>query len=140
MRAGATERQWGLVIGEYVGPPECSLWQRWYAWTPFGAIRVHRFFRGDDEPLHDHPWAFWTLVLAGSYRDVSEAGVDHLLAGSWRWRPMGYSHRVETDGAWTLVLSGPTRRRWGFWDRGEWTYWRDYRALNGYPPCYERTR
>lgn len=112
--------------------------RRWVVQTPVGGLRLHHFFRGDDdrEP-HDHPWGFVTLVLAGGYVDVSVMGADVLRRGSVRYRPARHAHRVETAGCWTLVLSGPITRAWGFWAAEGWTPWKEFHALNGYPACAE---
>lgn len=87
--------------------------------TPWFNLYLHEFIRGDvDDCLHDHPWRFWTLILAGGY-------TEHLWGGASRWRPPGtflyrpatWRHRVTTDGAWSLVLVGRRRRAWGFYTR-----------------------
>lgn len=88
-------------------------------------VYLHEFFRGDvDRCLHDHPWRFVTVVLAGGYRE-------HLPGGESRWRPAGtvlyrpatFAHRVEVpEGrrAWSLVIVGPRVRQWGFFARDGW--------------------
>lgn len=36
--------------------------------TPYGDLFLHHFRRSDeDRELHDHPWSFFTLILAGGY-------------------------------------------------------------------------
>jgi hypothetical protein len=112
--------------------------RRWALQTPLGGLRLHHFLRGDaDRELHDHPWSFVTLVLAGGYVDVSSAGEDVLRPGSVRYRSARHAHRVETAGCWTLVLSGPISRAWGFWAAEGWTPWKEFHALNGHPACVD---
>ena len=46
-------------------------------WWTFGcSIRVHQILRSDDDRhLHDHPWAFMTVILRGGYTEVLEQAV-----------------------------------------------------------------
>jgi hypothetical protein len=86
--------------------------------TPFGSIRIHHWLHSDDlRHKHDHPWWFLTFVLWGGYRDVSESGIDTLRMGSIRCRPANHRHSVKVNrgGAYTLVITGPKKRKWGFW-------------------------
>lgn len=127
---------WRLLLAEEIGPPACPMMRRWVLQTPLGGLRLHHFLRGDgDRNPHDHPFGFVTLVLRGSYVDVSDEGRDKLRVGSVRCRPAHHAHRVETDGCWTLVLCSAMRRRWGFLTERGWVPWREYHALNGYPAC-----
>lgn len=127
--------------GELLGRPECPYLRRWALVLGLFSIRVHHFYRSDDERAHhDHPWWFVTLVLKGGYTDVSgpmdgrfcsrcggtDPGcyicgerLDHLGPGSIRYRPALHQHTVRTDpdGAWTIILTGPNVRTWGFWER-----------------------
>jgi hypothetical protein len=59
---------------------------------------------------------------------------DRLRAGDVRRRAASYTHRTRVlpEGAWTLVLMGPLRRRWGFWRGGRWWFWKDYEEEFGY--------
>lgn len=106
--------------GERLGRPECPYLQRWAIVLGLFSIRVHHFYRSDDErAYHDHPWWFVTLVLKGGYTDVSDKGDDHLRPGSVRFRRALHQHTVRTDpgGVWTIILTGPNLRTWGFWER-----------------------
>src|SRR5690606_21471264 len=35
----------------------------------------------------------------------------------------------------TLVLTGPKRREWGFWQYGIWVQWENWFRQRGLPPC-----
>lgn len=97
-------------IGVYV--------RRWRLETPIGSIRVHHWLHSDDtRHKHDHPWWFLTIVLKGGYTDLSDNKADHVGAGSIRFRPAEHRHSVLVDkgGAWTLLITGPKIRKWGFW-------------------------
>ena len=116
---------------------------RWYLLphNRFRNIYLHRFVQSDDdEALHDRPWWFVTLVLAGRYREITESGARERRPGGIARREAAHRHRVEllrdATGAekpcWTLVLTGPNERTWGFWcDRGRerrFVPWRDFGA------------
>lgn len=114
--------------------------------TPWFSIKVHNIRMPDaDRALHDHPWAFGTLILKGGYLEELPIWTDqrqgewrtHFAARNrWSWhriRAAGLHriHEVAPD-TWTLVLSTGTQRQWGFSPRaGEW--YPHYRYL-GYEP------
>lgn len=110
-----------------------------------GGVFLHRMTAPDPGvDLHDHPWTFASLVLAGGYVEeralirrapwlASQAEADE-DAGSVRPQPRGpvstrrrwsikvmrldECHRITALLApvtWTLVIHGPTRRAWGFY-------------------------
>lgn len=156
-----------LVLGQHIGPPDCPLMRRWFLETPLGSLRLHHFIKSDDERhLHDHPWPFATLVIAGSYDDYSYCPlceglgritvlhaahrstvnchrclgkgklVDHLRRGSFRIRPAKHRHAVRTTGAWTVIVTGPEERLWGFWMAPDvFRPMADYFRRYGYAPC-----
>lgn len=92
------------------------------------AVFLHHFQRSDADEMHDHPWAFTSVILAGGYYEITPApgwanGVGPVRK---RWygpgrilsRPAEWIHRVEIpDGreAWTLIFRGRKVRPWGFW-------------------------
>lgn len=127
-----------LTIGERLGRPECPYLRRWTLLLGLFSIRVHHFYRSDDaRAFHDHPWWFVTLVLKGGYTDRSDRGDDHLRPGSLRFRPAHHSHTVIVDpgGVWTIILTGPHRRRWGFWQNGKFIKANKWFATHGHHPC-----
>lgn len=107
--------------GEWIGGDGCFYVQRWVV-VVFGfAIRLHHWIASDDQRhFHDHPWWFITLVLKGGYIDISPDGQDRLTAGSIRYRPAEHRHTVLVDkgGCWSLLLTGPQVRHWGFYVPG----------------------
>jgi hypothetical protein len=99
------------------------------------SLKLHIFLRSDaDEELHDHPWSFFSLVLAGKYFEQTEKGL--LERKPWRiaFRPAKWRHRVilptYPNGApvpcATLVLTAPVSREWGFWRRGQFIPWKEF--------------
>lgn len=131
-----------ITWGQLLGDPECPYAKRWVL-TPIKggpSFRIHHFMRSDDKRyFHDHPWAFFTFVFKGGYTDVSEHGRDHLHRFSIRRRSAYHRHTVEIDpgGVWTLVITGPYRRKWGFWVDGRFVGVREYFRQYGHPPCDE---
>lgn len=109
---------------ERLGLPECPYVIRWRIETPWGSIRLHHWLGPDDDrAFHDHPWDFTTFVLKGGYTDHSPnfwPDGEHLGAGSIRHREGEHQHTVVPDpgGAWTIIVTGPHRRAWGFWAEG----------------------
>lgn len=116
----------------------------------------------DDRALHDHPWASMSFLLTGSYLEEVPADpvkwvengdrrtVKHLRK---RWRPYFRGceaiHRVElipvggwnavppypqppVKPVWTIFVTGPWRRSWGFWCPYGWRSWREF--LDGHEP------
>lgn len=123
---------------EPIGLQECPYMRRWVLDFGAFAIRVHRWQSSDDtRAFHDHAWNFTTIVLRGSYVDISDHGEDLLTAGSVRYRPATHRHTVKIlrPGTWTLVVSGPVIRRWGFWVKNKLWKRDRYFATNGHHPC-----
>ena len=105
------------------------------------SIRLHEWHRSDDKRFfHDHPWHFITLVLRGSYTDVSAAGRDMLTAGSIRYRSAGHAHYVEVPptGAVTIIVTSRVVRNWGFWVKGKFVRPLRFFGKFGHPPCEEQ--
>jgi hypothetical protein len=107
---------------EKLGLAECPYVIRWRIETKICSLRLHHWLGPDDDrAFHDHPWWFTTLVLRGGYTDKSPAGEEHLRAGNIRYRAALHQHTVIPDsgGAWTLLVTGPKIRHWGFWLNGK---------------------
>lgn len=91
------------------------------------AVFLHHFERSDADEMHDHPWRFVSLILAGGYYEVTPAKgwVNGIGPTQKRWygpgriltRPAEWIHRVEIPPGrccWTLILRGVRVRSWGF--------------------------
>jgi hypothetical protein len=112
---------------------------RWRLETPIGSVRVHHWLKPDDDrAFHDHPWWFATIVLHGGYTDRSPAGDDVLRPGSARFRRARHQHTVipGEHGAWTLMVTGPVTRSWGFWREGRFIKANKWFARFGHHPCH----
>jgi len=118
-----------LIIGG-IDDPYLERWwviprNRWFN------IYLHHFLRSDDDrALHDHPWVNASILLEGSY-------LEHLVDGSVKLRRPGAiylrravaAHRVELIAGrfvWTLFITGPNIRQWGFLCPGGWRHWKDF--------------
>ncbi|RZJ12186.1 MAG: hypothetical protein EOP39_04310 [Rubrivivax sp.] len=87
-------------------------------------VYLHQFRRSDDDRAHHtHPWAFnVSIVLRGMLVEhvIERGGLVRkhlLLPGCIRFRLGSAPHRLELpDGceAWTLFITGPVVRQWGF--------------------------
>lgn len=140
--ARATRREPDMIIGGAQDPYLLRWWM--IPRNPMFNAYLHLFLRSDDDrALHDHPWANCSILLRGSYveHQIRAGGIhtrQRRVAGDWTVRPSGrIAHRIELDAGpcWTLFLTGPLYRRWGFHcpDKG-WVYWRDFTAARDGKP------
>lgn len=90
---------------------------------PFMEVYLHQFFESDDDILHNHPWSFLTLFLAGGYTEELARRKKRVLS-AWRlvFREASFKHRVlMADGnrgkTWTCVIAGRRGKIWSFFDR-----------------------
>lgn len=100
-------------------------------------VYLHRFLGSDDDrALHDHPWDSRSVVIAGEVIEhVGRPGVEFVgfseqrthLAGAIVEREADTPHRIEIRSeAWTLFMTGPKLREWGFWCSHSWRHWREF--------------
>lgn len=121
--ASSTRQRFAFAWAQTLGHEDCPFVRRWKIRHPLRAIHVHHFLRSNTEGVyHDHPWWFLTIVLKGRYTDCSPRpdgteGEDRLRVGSVRLPHRDHIHRVETDGAWTLVFAGRSVREPRLWTR-----------------------
>ena len=113
----------------------------------FFNVYVHEFLRSDDDrALHDHPWLFnCSWLIEGRYiewmrwRPTSRYPIPFFrYAGDvkFRWGPA--AHRIELYGnsltgeepCWTVFVTGPRVREWGFLCEGGWVHWRKFTAAD----------
>lgn len=127
-----------IKLRERLGLPECPYVIRWRIETRIGSVRLHHWLGSDDDrAFHDHPWWFCTLVLKGGYVDKSPNRDEYLRAGAIRYRPAQHQHTVVPlpGGAWTLLVTGPKVRDWGFWFDGKFRKANKWFAKFGHHPC-----
>lgn len=95
----------------------------------FFNIYLHRIEGDDGRDMHDHPWWSMSFLLRGQLveeyidRSFADPGRGYLVRLIPRLLPVvrsaTFAHRLEVwDGpVWTLFITGPVRRKWGFYTR-----------------------
>lgn len=110
--------------------------ERWYVIprNRFLNIYLHKFTGDDDDrALHDHPWWSLSILLKGELKEHSFKGV-RLIP---RWWPVirsaKFAHRLELvkGPVWTVFVTGPKIRSWGFHCPKRWVHWREFTDLTG---------
>lgn len=115
-------------------------------------ICLHQILRSDDDrALHDHPFSNVSILLRGSYIEhtIAAGGVERqrvLSAPALRVRPFGsFAHRLELPEhfavevgsrsaravgepveCWSLFITGPRYRQWGFHCKDRWVHWKTF--------------
>ncbi len=115
--------------------------RRWWLLPPSAKlgfnVYLHNFMNSDeDRALHDHPWWNLSILLWGSYLEhipkdhkkwTKDADRNETIKTRYPLIPIYREpeaiHRVELfknpDGTersvWTLFITGPKVREWGFW-------------------------
>ena len=120
-------------------PPDLTIYrqgerylQRWWLVPRVphrGRAYLHRFVQEDERyGLHDHPWDSASLMVRGTCREHwrrtgDEPGPAHVTVlgpGNVALRPAEHAHRIEPlparSEAWTVFVSVPRVREWGFWE------------------------
>ena len=103
-------------------------------WFPFNVF-IHKFHKSDPDDVHDHPWPYATLILAGGYYEYVPKfnSKGEMIAETKHWRKPGHFrtcsansyHRIELDPtvtAWTMFMPGPQKREWGFLVKNKWIH------------------
>lgn len=86
-------------------------------------IYLHQFIGPDPiAAWHDHPWWNLTIKLRGDYLEAGDTPRT-FLSGLVTVRAARSSHGIfgpDASGCWTLFITGPVVRDWGFWVDGKW--------------------
>lgn len=131
---------WRKTSHFVIGKPGDPMMHRWrLIQTPWFGVYVHFIFREDLDPVpHDHPWAFWSLVLRGGYveelherpgsGESRDVGRSHGRAHRF---PLHHAHRIirVAPHTTTLCIVGRKQRVWGFYDGNVWVDYRDALSL-----------
>lgn len=99
----------------------------------FFNIYLHQMLHDDDDrALHDHPWWSLSLCLRGVIGEVYADGKYHctrmIRRGKIVPRSGRAAHRLTLpEGeAWTLFITGPRFREWGFHCPKGWLHWSEF--------------
>lgn len=145
----STITQLGIAIGDFlkrralqrtpdmvIGGSDDPYLIRWWLIprNRFFNVYLHLFLRSDDDrALHSHPWAFnASWLLDGEYVEHTPAGAFKREQGAFKFRWGPSFHRIElTEGAvWTLFVTGPRVREWGFQCPQGFIHWRRFTAAD----------
>lgn len=117
---------------ELRGHKEGLYLRRWCLFTcPWGRVYLHNLIGPDpDRDPHNHPWNARVLVLRGSYVQYIVTGPNQVRSQHIRWTNTlgaGY-HRIISvrPNTWTLTLTGPVVRSWGFLRNTVHIHWKIY--------------
>lgn len=115
----------------------------------FFNIYLHKFIGNDDErALHDHPWNSFSIRIKGQLREhyrklahVNKGNMSfwmmkfhHRKPPRFCFRKASFSHRLELVGskpAWTIFITGPVKREWGFHCPKGWQHWSTMTTKDG---------
>ena len=142
----ARNRQPDFVIGGHERP---YLRRHWLLpRNRFFNVYVHEFLRSDDDrALHDHPWLFnASWIIDGNYIEwVPGSGCSYehpefkfLRSGDFKFRWGNAPHRVQLHSSppqgerpcWTVFITGPRVRQWGFFCPQGWMHWERFTAAD----------
>lgn len=120
-----------------IGPDDRPYLRRWWVIprNKLFNIYLHQFLSSDDDrALHDHPWFNCSILLRGQYVEhtIKAGGIhrkrkrqrgDIVIRSPWT------AHRIELmreAPCWTLFITGPVMRVWGFHCRWGWRPWHKF--------------
>ena len=123
-----------------IGPdPQDPYMRRWWIIprNKFFNIYLHHMRHDDDDRApHDHPWWSLSLCLNGYIQEMEyilgtspqEFRVNHIRKGDWKWRGTEFAHflKLPEGDAWTLFITGPNVRTWGFHCPKGWLEWKKF--------------
>lgn len=118
-----------------VGPDSHPYLLRWWLIPRNRVLNIylHQFLNSDDDrALHDHPWLWCSVLLYGGYFEHTPAPGGGTLRTTYfepqvRFGLPTKAYRIELfpgQCAWTLFITGPRVREWGFHCPQGWVHWR----------------
>lgn len=115
--------------------------ERWFVIprNKYFNIYLHKFSGSDDDrALHDHPWWSVSFLLKGSLSEVFKTKLGNIdIRHPKRFIPIlraaTAAHRLVliSPVAWTLFITGPKIRSWGFHCPNGWVHWRLFTTEDG---------
>lgn len=94
-------------------------------------IYLHHIVRSDDDrAMHDHPWWNVSILLWGKYLEVMPGTTRRIRRPFIPvFRQAEAAHRLELvddEPVWSLFITGPVVRQWGFHCPRGWVFWKDF--------------
>lgn len=120
---------------QIIGEPENPYLLRWFIIprNRFLNIYLHNFWKSDDDrALHDHPWINVSIPLKGIFSEVlSDGSINIRKPGKFYLRSATEPHRLlladnMLSKVWSLFITGPYQRTWGFHCPKGWVHWKDF--------------
>jgi hypothetical protein len=124
--------------------------RRWYVIprNNFGNIYLHNFLSSDeDRALHDHPWWNISILLSGCYFEhipkdskkwIEENDRTQIVKKRYPFIPIFRNsesiHKIEliqNKPIWTLFITGPVAREWGFYCPNFWRHHNEFLDKTG---------
>ncbi len=132
----------------YIGGRQNPYIRRWWIIPRNSLFNIyfHEILRDDDDrALHDHPWWSISILLKGSLAESDEDGYHSYDRWKIRIRSAQYAHRLILpywrwyslpddpikQPAYTLFITGPRIREWGFLCPQGWRHWKEFTSSNG---------
>lgn len=116
----------------------------------FFNIYLHKFIGNDDErALHDHPWDSFSIRIKGELKEIFKTEQEHTLGiffgalfdvlevrrvPRFCCRRAEFAHRLKLIGdkpCWTIFITGPVKREWGFHCKKGWQHWSTMTTKDG---------
>jgi len=103
-------------------------------------VYLHEILHDDDDrALHDHPWWNLSIILRGAYREHMPHGSRILGAGPMddariAFRSAASAHRIAvvSGPVWSLFITGPRIREWGFHCPQGFVGWEKFTSKDDY--------
>jgi hypothetical protein len=92
-------------------------------------IYLHKIMHDDDDSaLHDHPWWSVSLLLKGKLLEVHKNGerIPKRFVPLIRSAKFAHMLKILNGPAWTLFITGPVIRPWGFHCPKGWVLWSEF--------------
>lgn len=118
------KREPDFIIGE-------NYMSRWWIIprNKYFNIYLHKITGNDeDRALHDHPWHSVSFLLKGRLKEILKNKVRYPKRFLPIFRSAKMAHRLEVvdSPVWTLFITGPVVRSWGFHCPKGWIHWRSF--------------
>lgn len=130
-----------ILVKKIVSQKGVTHFRRWRLfWSPWGSIYLHNITNSDlDIDPHDHPWDFSSLIIKGSYSEVSRYPIDDYKVDYTKVYKPGMvntkktvdCHKLTllTPSVWTLVFVGKRKHDWGYQTAKGWVHHKEYNRL-----------